>query len=37
MADRSTGDAVAYLSPDLRQLIIQTQITVHAAVLSHRT
>jgi len=36
-ADRSTGDAVAYLSPDLRQLITQTQITVHAAVLSHRT
>jgi hypothetical protein len=36
-ADRSTGDAVAYLTPDLRQLIIQTQITVSAAVLSHRT
>jgi hypothetical protein len=34
---RSTGDAVAYLSPDLRQLVIQTQITVSAAVLSHRT
>jgi len=36
-AGRSTGDAVAYLPPDLRQLIIQTQITVSAAVLSHRT
>jgi hypothetical protein len=36
-AGRGTGDAVAYLPPDLRQLIIQTQITVHAAVLSHRT
>ncbi len=36
-AGRNTGDAVAYLPPDLRQLIIQTQITVSAAVLSHRT
>ena len=36
-ADRGTDDAVAYLSRDLRQLITQTQITVHAAVLSHRT
>lgn len=36
-ADRSIGDAVACLPPDLRQLITQTQITVHAAVLSHRT
>jgi hypothetical protein len=36
-ADRSTEDAVAYLPPDLRQLITQTQITVHTAVLSHRT
>jgi len=36
-AGRSTGDAVAYLPPDPRQLIIQTQITVSAAVLSHRT
>ncbi len=36
-AGRSTADAVAYLTPDLRQLIIQTQITVAAAVLSHRT
>jgi hypothetical protein len=36
-ADRSTEDAVAYLATDLRQLITQTQITVHAAVLSHRT
>jgi len=36
-ADRSTGDAVAYLTPDLRQLITQTQITVTAALLSHRT
>jgi hypothetical protein len=36
-ADRSTDNAVAYLTPDLRQLITQTQITVHAAVLSHRT
>jgi hypothetical protein len=35
--DRSTEDAVAYLPRDLRQLITQTQITVHAAVLSHRT
>jgi len=36
-AGRSTADAVAYLAPDLRQLIIQTHITVSAAVLSHRT
>ena len=36
-AGRSAGDAVAHLAPDLRQLIIQTQITVSAAVLSHRT
>jgi hypothetical protein len=36
-AGRSTGDAVAYLAPDVRQLIIQTQITVSSAVLSHRT
>jgi len=36
-AGRSTGDAVAWLPPDLRQLIIQTQITVHAAVMSQRT
>jgi hypothetical protein len=36
-AGRSTGDAVAWLPPELRQLIIQTQITVHTAVLSHRT
>jgi Golgi phosphoprotein 3 GPP34 len=36
-SDRSTEDAVAYLGPDLRQLITQTQITVHSAVLSHRT
>ena len=36
-AGRSTGDAVAHLAPDLRQLITQTQITVSAAVLSHRT
>lgn len=35
--DRSTEDAVAFLTLDLRQLITQTQITVHAAVLSHRT
>ncbi len=36
-AGRSTAEAVAYLSPDLRQLITQTQITVSSAVLSHRT
>jgi len=36
-AGRSVEDAVAYLPPDLRQLIAQTQITVSAAVLSHRT
>jgi hypothetical protein len=36
-AGRSTADAVAHLAPDLRQLITQTQITVSAAVLSHRT
>lgn len=36
-ADRSTDDAVAHLAPDLRQLIAQIQITVHAAVLSHCT
>jgi len=36
-AGRSTGDAVAYLAPDVRQLITQTQITVSSAVLSHRT
>jgi hypothetical protein len=36
-AGRSAGDAVAYLTPDLRQLIAQTQITVSSAVLSHRT
>jgi hypothetical protein len=36
-AGRSTGEAVAYLPPDLRELVIQTQITVSAAVLSHRT
>ena len=36
-AGRSTADAVAYLAPDLRQLVIQTQITVSSAVLSHRT
>ena len=36
-AGRSTADAVAYLPPDLRQLIIQTQITVSSAVLSQRT
>ena len=36
-ADRSTDDAVAYLTPVLRQLITQTQISVSAAVLSHRT
>jgi Golgi phosphoprotein 3 GPP34 len=36
-AGRSTGDAVAWLPPDLRQLIIQTQITVSSAVLSQRT
>jgi hypothetical protein len=36
-AGRSTGDAVAYLPTDLRQLIIQTQITVHTAVMTHRT
>ena len=36
-AGRSTADAVAYLPPDLRQLITQTQITVSSAVLSHRT
>jgi hypothetical protein len=36
-AGRSVEDAVAYLPPDLRQLITQTQITVSAAVLSHRT
>jgi len=34
---RSAGDAVAYLPPNLRQLITQTQITVSSAVLSHRT
>jgi hypothetical protein len=36
-AGRSTGDAVAYLPPDLRQLITQIQITVSSAVMSHRT
>jgi len=36
-AGRSTGDAVACLPPDIRELITQTQITVSAAVLSHRT
>jgi hypothetical protein len=36
-ADRSTEDTVAYLATDSRQPITQTQITVHAAVLSHRT
>ena len=36
-AGRSVADAVAHLPPDLRQLVIQTQITVSAAVLSHRT
>ena len=36
-AGRSPTDAVAHLPPDLRQLITQTQITVHTAVLSHRT
>ena len=36
-AGRSTGDAVAYLPPDLRQVITQTQIIVSSAVLSHRT
>jgi hypothetical protein len=36
-ADRSVEDAVAHLAPDLRQLITQTQITVAAAVLAHRT
>jgi len=36
-SDRSPGDAVAHLTSDLRQLITQTQITVSAAVLSHRT
>ena len=34
---RSAVGAVAHLPPDLRQLITQTQITVSAAVLSHRT
>jgi len=36
-AGRSTTGAVACLAPDLQQLVIQTQITVTAAVLSHRT
>lgn len=36
-AGRSVEDAVVHLSPDLRQLITQTQITVSAAVLSQRT
>ena len=36
-ASRGAGDAVAYLPSDLRQLIAQIQITVSAAVLSHRT
>ncbi len=36
-AGRSTADAFACLAPDLRQLVIQTQITVTSAVLSQRT
>jgi len=36
-AGRSVADAVAHLPPDLRQLVVQTQIAVSAAVLSHRT
>jgi hypothetical protein len=36
-AGRSVENAVAHLASDLRQLITQTQITVSAAVLSHRT
>jgi len=36
-AGRSVEDTVAHLPPDLRQIITQTQITVSAAVLSHRT
>jgi hypothetical protein len=36
-AARSVADAVAGLSPGLRELIAQTQTSVDSAVLSHRT
>jgi hypothetical protein len=36
-AGRNAEDAVAHLPPDLRRLVIQTQITVSSAVLSQRT